>query len=250
LGGETTDTPRRPRAETSPLRDAPSAAWQTRARALVAEAEARLWSPQGERALAYLREKRGFADETLRGARLGYLPAERREDPARWGLAGEGVWLPRGVVIPCKVLGNLWYVKIRRPAGEPKYVLARGSAPALFGAATVADHDIAVYTEGEFDALLVEQTAGDLVAAVTMGSASLLPTGRWLWGLRRIRRILAAFDTDAAGAKGSARLGALCERVRPARPLGAKDLTDMHLAFGDLRAWVRYQLRRHAEGLP
>ena len=61
------------------------AAWQSRAKAVAVEAERALWAPCGARALAYLRG-RGFTDDTIRGARLGYVPKDLREAFEAWGL--------------------------------------------------------------------------------------------------------------------------------------------------------------------
>ena len=63
------------------------------------------------------------------------------------------------------------------------------------------------------------QEAGDLVDVATLGSATASPGGRWLTKLLPARRILAAYDHDAAGAKGASALAALSGRVnvRPAR---------------------------------
>src|SRR6266498_3009618 len=85
----------------------PTDVWRARGLGFVAECEAALWSPAGERARAYL-HRRGLHDQTLRSWRVGFHPIERRYEPAeRWGLpaqTGDGrqalTWLPRGVVLP------------------------------------------------------------------------------------------------------------------------------------------------------
>ena len=48
--------------------------------------------------------------------------------------------------------------------------------------------------------------------------------------LAEARRVLVAYDADVAGVKGAAALAGLAGRVRITRPLGAKDLTEMHRA--------------------
>jgi len=259
----------------------PSARWQAAARAFAEQARAILWSAAGERALAYLREKRGLSDDSIRAAGLGYCPKARGVPTAPWGVAGTAVWLPRGVTIPCAVEDALWYVKVRRPRAPdpvtgavdelaayvgpdprwkdgtagPKYLGLRGSKPALFGVDGVTGKAMTVLAEGEFDALLLHQEAGELVDVVTLGSASLPLAGRWLWALRDAARIVAAYDTDGAGADAGAKASLRSARVRVARPLDGKDLTEMHQAGGDLRAWASYLLERHvpasvSTGLP
>src|SRR5262249_50080315 len=123
VAGHAVDAPSRPPTpRTSPPgNDAPPpAAWQARARAVIAQAIECLWSDVGPAALAYLQEQRGLTDGTIRVAGLGYNPAAQYDEPATWGLGGQQVCVPRGLVIPCEAAGQLWYVKVRRPGGEPK----------------------------------------------------------------------------------------------------------------------------------
>lgn len=243
----------------------PPEAWQQAAREFCDQAAECLWSKAGFNAFHYLFNERlrCLDPETIRRYHLGYNPTDRYLRPARWGLDGERkLWLPRGIVIPCEVGGVLWYVKVRRPqvddvlgwlVGKPdsdaptaKYVQVRGSKPALFGADGLAGHDVAVLTEGEFDAMLLSQDGGDLVGVATMGSATTKLSDRWLWSLVGARRILACYDRDVAGERADQRLVGLSDRVRVVRPVGGKDLTEMRVAGGDLRAWVRDNLTRYA----
>lgn len=258
----------------------PPDAWQQRGRALGAESCAALWARQGAAALAWLRG-RGLSDDTIRAAQLGYNAQPGFEILAQWGLPAEvnpdtgkprKVFVPRGIVIPCEVGGALWYLKIRRVPGDmfacagcrrtltepgecshcgednPKYLQIRGGRPALFGADTMRGKSAAVLCEGELDALLLGQEAGDLAGVATLGSASnradvadfaeyLLPVGRYLL----------AYDLDGAGANGAAALASLTRRARrvsvPALP-GVKDLTEFHKAGGNLRAWLAFELAR------
>jgi len=241
LGG--LDLPSRPVHVASPAADdtPPPAAWQERAAAFAADCEAVLWSDTGARALAYLRDKRGLNDATIRYWHLGYNRADRYEKPEAWGLdAGAGkVWLPRGVVIPCQVGGVRWYGKIRRPAGKPKYVSVKGGRATLFGADLVAGWPVVLLCEGEFDAVLLHQQAGDLAGVAALGSASRRTlSDSWVQQLLGARRILVACDTDDPGEKGAAWLLLQSRRMRRVRPLRGNDLTDFYQAGGDLRAWV------------
>lgn len=238
----------------------PNPKWQEKARAFCAWGEKQLWSQAGIGALTYLRERRGLTDATIRHWHLGYNPTDLWRDPNVWSLDGGKIWLPNGIVIPCQVGEVIWNVKVRRPvagddlteligpsaSGLPpaKYLKVRGSKSALFGVSTAADRDVLVITEGEFDAILLWQEAGDLVGVATMGSASDPLGTRWLWELRHCSRILACFDLDDAGEHGRSRLEALSARVRVAAPLGAKDLTEMHQRGGDLRAWTLFNIRK------
>jgi hypothetical protein len=121
-------------------------------------------------------------DDTLRLWVVGYNPRDRREPAPSWGLDGEDVWLPRGLVLPWLVGGDrVSMVKIRRPAADrprDKYVAVRGGHPLLYGADTLRPGWPAVLCEGELDTLLVAQAAEDRTATVSLGSASRRPTKR------------------------------------------------------------------------
>ena len=80
----------------------PPAVWSERAAAFVEESEASLWSDAGAGARAYLMGKRrNLNEDTLRAWRVGFQPRERRfERASAWGLDGQDVWLPRGIVLP------------------------------------------------------------------------------------------------------------------------------------------------------
>lgn len=161
-----------------PATVAPSSLWQARARELVEEGEARMWTPAGAKALAYL-HTRGFTEATLREAHVGYHPCNGYEAPERWGMpAGhKAVWIPRRILLPCFVRGEIWKVWVRRPTGEPKYVALAGSRNALYGADTVQPGHLAMLVEGIFDALAIRQAAGDLVAGVAKDPAEMLQAG-------------------------------------------------------------------------
>src|SRR5438067_4287807 len=76
----------------------PSATWRVRGEQYVAQAEARLWSDAGVQARRWLAE-RGLTEESVRRWNLGYQPADIWENPAPWGLEGDRIWLPHGIVI-------------------------------------------------------------------------------------------------------------------------------------------------------
>jgi hypothetical protein len=239
----------------------PAPAWQDRAAAAVDRAEALLWSPAGARALEYLRQDRGLTDDSIRRWRLGYVADDAFDPPGAWGLpAGtKRIWLPRGILIPSEVHGDLYYVTVPRPVldcagrpdalarrlgvrpagGVPKYVRPRGHTAALFGAGTLAARSIALDLEGELDVIVTVQQAGDLVGAVTMGGTTIPVGGRWLLALSGARRIIAIRDNDGAGAAAAAKLKSLSRRMRVASyPSTAKDATALHAGGGDLRGWV------------
>lgn len=216
----------------------PSAEAQDVAHEIIVQSKHMLWTDRGEKARAWL-HGRGLTDETLHRWQIGYVPGR----PNQWvDLAG--LHVPCGIVIPGIVGDVVWYVKIRRAAGKPKYLQIKGLAtPALFGADTLATHDVAVMTEGEFDAMLLDQVAGDIAGAMTLGSQSVgLNVPTWAGYLLPIAHLLVAYDIDAAGEVGASRLMRITSRaLRVTVPVlrdGDKDITDYYRRGGDLRAWL------------
>ena len=232
-----------------PIGEPPSRQWQAIARRIIDECVEMLWSDRGIKARIWL-NARGLNDETLRHWRIGFNPSNRRI---------AGLYVERGIVIPCLVDDQVWYVKIRRPMGEPKYVQIKGSRPALFGADSLAQHDYAIITEGEFDAMLVWQICvndeyppgrkRDLVGVATLGSAgSRLDVETWARYLLPVARFLICYDADAAGVKGAGLWNDLTSRARrvnvPTLRPNDKDLTDYHLAGGRIVDLVSFEIAR------
>jgi DNA primase len=227
--------PIRPQIETI-ASEPPSEAWQEAARRVVTIAEDTLWSSEGEPALTYLLEQRGLTPPTIRRARLGYIPGDFQD----WReIAGLNV--PCGICIPWFASDELWAVKVRRASGLPKYMqIAGGSTHGLYNADALYQNTIALFCEGEFDALLVAQEAGELVAPVTLGSATARLTARWYGMLVGHRTIFVTYDRDEAGKRGTERLLKLSPRFRELPLSRGKDISDFYLNGGDLYAWLRF----------
>lgn len=233
-----------PRREAS--RRLPDPAWQSAALVAVGRAEAALWGTAGERARAWL-GARGLREETLRACRVGFT---------RGGIV-DGLRLSGpAIVLPWFIEGEVWALKLRMlevAPGAPRYLWgawadrARAAAEPTGTAAlyhtprpTPGGRPI-VLVEGEFDAILLWQEAGDLADVATLGSASKpldTQSMRLLWPYPRV---LVAYDADEAGDRGAAdileRLGRARRASSPAAPPG-KDLTDAHRQGVDLRAWL------------
>jgi DNA primase len=246
----------------------PQADWQAAALQAVEVCQHNLWDPAGEAARAYL-QGRALQAETLHYWRLGYSPG------ARFGSAGQSnLWVPRGVLIPCQALGQVWYLKVallpgqrvrcekcRKPAAarQPcpqcgalnKYRGVKGNrSAAIFGADDLVGVDLALFVEGEFDAMLAWQELRDVISVCTLGSATNQPDlATWGPYLAPLRLVLAAYDADEAGQRGGRALQALSERVRligppasdPAEP-AVKDITDFVLQGGELWPWLKGEL--------
>jgi len=211
-------------------------AWDNKvALAVVQECEAALWASQGEKARTWLHH-RGLRDDTLRSWRIGYHLSDQRL---------HGLFVPRGIVIPCFVDDMVWYIKVRRPVPPlpgPKYRQVAGGKAALFGLDHLGGHRTVVICEAELDALLLWQEAGDFVDVVALGSKVTRPPLTWLMRLVGATTWLLALDCDADDA--AAWWGEFSARVRRVHVPQGNDITEFTQTGGDLRAWVEFHLNR------
>jgi DNA primase len=263
LGGHFQSNVTQPRAVPLPALVMPSAAWRANAQTIIDECVKLLWEDQGAVARAWLRQ-RGIGEQAMLRWKLGYNPTSREI---------AGLWIHNGMLIPCVEADRPWYIKIRLLPGLPfscsgckqnltepglcpfcqaknKYRGVKGSCTrALFGVDTLSGHHLAVLAEGEFDAILLHQAAGDLAGVITLGSASSTPDVNY-WGsfLLPIACLLLAYDLDEAGQTGAKRLLNLSDRAHvlavPKIQAQDKDLTDFHVRGGNLRAWLSYEINR------
>jgi hypothetical protein len=228
--------PGRPRPSIKPPADAPTEPKgmpEADALALVEAAAARLWTPEGRDALAYL-HGRGLTDETIKAARLGWTPGVSvltRE--------GDRCYRALGVVIPWFSSGRLALVKVRQPEGrKPKYAEVFRDPARLIcypGPETIRTGRPLIVTEGEFDCMLLSQNLSYLdVSVVTLGSASARPGPAALGPMLAAAPWFIATDADEAGDRSASGWPARARRVRP--PGGRKDWTGLHLTgFNRLR---------------
>jgi DNA primase len=219
------------------------AIWQKRGMEFIAEAEAIMWSPDGQAALNYL-HKRGLKDGTIKRYRLGFCPYDKYEQADVWGYALESskVWLAKGITIPNINRETLWSINIRRPDSTPKYIKVKGSRNALFGANNLVGADVGLLCEGEFDCIIADQEIGDAIGVATLGGASQrLDLATWGPYLMRLQTIFVVYDSDSAGVRGAEDLAHLGNRLkRITLPDGNwKDINDYILAGGDLWAWLK-----------
>ena len=215
-------SPTRPPADASA---GPSGMPEADALTLVEAAAARLWTPEGRDALAYLHDERHLTPETIRAARLGWTPGATV--PTREGDRG---YRALGVVIPWLAGGRLVLAKIRQPDGRrPKYVEGfrdPGRLVCYPGPEMVRSGRPLVIVEGEFDALLLGQELAPFdVAVITLGSASSRPGPAILGRMLAAAPWFIATDSDEAGDRSASGWPARSRRLRP--PEG-KDWTEFH----------------------
>jgi len=204
-----------------------SAVWSSLARNLVRQCERRLWSPSGEKALAYLHESRHLSDRTIYQQHLGYNKHECLfgSGPAR---------VSNGISIPWFCEGEVTAINIRRPGGKPKYRTVGGSRKELFYIA--GSTQTLVVVEGEFDAMLLAQEL--CVSTAATGSASTISESLFFLALA-YPKIYILPDGDLAGSAMAEKWRSykcFSSRLKVLR-LSAHDATDFVSEGGDLADW-------------
>jgi hypothetical protein len=155
------------------------------------------------------------------------------------------IWLPRGIVIPWFADNHLWKIQIRRPAGDPRYYTLPGQRNGLFNADAIKPGQGAMLVEGAFDAIAVQQEAGDLVAAVATGSTGARAT-RWILRIARCTPLLLGFDADQGGNAPATFWKNIFPGARRCTTI-TNDPAEMLQRGLSLRSWVQLTLGQQQE---
>lgn len=220
----------------------PSEAWRSKAERFVAWCHDRLL--ENTEILEWLERARGIDRKAIEAAGLGWNPADAWRDRPEWGLPEElnaegkpkRLWLPAGLVIPAYAPdGKLMRVRVRRPEGEPRYVVVAGSSnmPLVCG-----ESGPVVIVESELDALLIgSKVPGVLVVA--LGSASIRPDRETTAAIESAAALLVSLDADSAGGKAAWNFWGqnFPQAKRWPVPAG-KDPTEAFTLGLDLAAWI------------
>jgi hypothetical protein len=219
--------------------------WDLSARTFLIECGQAIWSDEGEKAVIWL-ENRGLKFESVIKAEIGYNPHDYNGDPAEWGVPGEKVWLPRGIVIPCFYGVELQYIKIRRPVGKPKYSIIKGSRGWIYGGDTFKDKLTAFLFESELDSLLALQTLPGVGCASLPAGNNLHPDYQTIFD--PVGDLIVAYDQDPEGQKAADKLVHNKPHFHKAFPLPmGKDLSEFYQAGGDVLQWMLDELNRMVE---
>ncbi|MEA4857748.1 MAG: CHC2 zinc finger domain-containing protein [Solidesulfovibrio sp.] len=206
---------------------------------------------------------RGLTPETIQACRVGWNPRMSRDPRESWGLPPEvnaetgnpkTVWLPRGLVVPSFRAGAVTAIKIRRPdwrEGDPapKYAWTVGGCMSPMTLGVAPGQPVAV-VEGELDALLIHQAAGDLVTAMAMRSAKNKPDASAHALLNAAPLILVALDADEAGREGWLWWRATYPQAKRLPPILGKDPGESLKAGLDLRVWIQVGLTPQPQRRP
>jgi len=129
---------------------------------------------------------------------------------------------------------------------ERKYWALKGgnTRGALFGVDGVRGEDVLVLEEGEFNAMVLWQEAGDLVDVVSTGSCSVRPERLWPWRdvFLMAQTVFVRFDPDAEG-KADEFAKALGRRFRRVQVPSGGDTNEYHQK-GSVRDWIAFELAR------
>jgi DNA primase len=241
--------PRRRPVNATRVVEEPTAAWRARADTFVAECERALGCPDGNRTRDYL-HGRGISGPAIRHARLGLNVVAKRESRTLWGLHGDrGVWVPRGIVLPVTgAAGALRGLQIHRAGADPKYVTVAGGTNALYGAPRLSAAKPAILVEGAFDAIAIDQAAGDIVTPVATLSTTGARQPRWFARLSQAPLLLLCFDADEGGRAACEYWSGVFPTAHVWRPTDG-DPSDMWARGGDvgLRRWVVQGLGREID---
>lgn len=197
--------------------------------------------------LDQLHRERGISPETAKRWLLGWNPSPLKRPGMKWGIEGELI-IPTGLVIPNVYNGNLVSIKVRREHGTPKYHIVRGSRVFPY----VLPGDVTktlMIVEGEFDALLAWEVAGDVLTPIAAGGCSNHPGPETLELITGAVVLLDCLDVDEAGENAGAWWRDWFPhsyRWRPTR----KDPGEMNQAGEDVRRWIFAGIREalHEKG--
>jgi hypothetical protein len=177
---------------------------------LVTMTKMNLWENQDLPVWDKLRQ-RGLSDQTIENAVLGWISRDRWDIRAKCGLPTElnennrpkKLWIPEGLLIPIynadQKIVRLWCRRFIKEG--PKYYCFPGSSMKIFTLGTAGRPIVIV--ESDLDAWLINQQAGDIVTAASLGSSGKKPDSEFCAYLITAPKILVALDADPAGKKAA-----------------------------------------------
>jgi DNA primase len=206
---------------------------------------------------------RGFTIDSIKQFKIGFNLGDVRghdfrENRQDWGMENQlkddgtprRLWLPVGFTIPTfSSEGRVIKVKIRRTFWQegdklPKYVEVSGSklSPSIYGDTRLP---LGLVLESEFDGLLVQQEAADLLYCVSLGGSTKLIDAHTDTLLRQTKDILFLPDFDEAGALAWVKWKKRYSQIhRILSPIG-KSAGDAFLEGINLRDWIHSSMKQN-----
>jgi hypothetical protein len=96
--------------------------------------------------------------------------------------------------------------------------------------------------------MLVDQLAGDIVTAVTLGGCRARPDRPTISVLNGCSVLLGLYDADREGQAGLERLRRALARLTPVAVPHGKDVTEFHQRGGDVRGLIQAAARSKLSG--
>lgn len=163
-------------------------------------------------AFEWLKIERGLTAETIAKHKLGWADGKLHAHLKARGFANEAIrgcnlinadgsdFFVNRITIPYMVNGQVLQIRGKDPKG--KYFTPPGDKVRPYNIDAARDATTLVVTEGEFDALVVEQLGYSTIGIPGANSWQ----ESWNGYLETTRKVLAVFDRDEAGAKGFQKL--------------------------------------------
>jgi hypothetical protein len=195
--------------------------------------------------------QRGFTPKTMKVCKVGWNPHPLWIAREEWGLsdsAEKKLWIPKGLVLPTFDVDTQEPIKlkIRRDDWEegddfPKYIEISGGmqTPSRYG--NVLDKPIMI-VESEFDAILIQQVAGDIVSCMALGGASKRPDAEAHKLLARAPMVIFSLDVDSAGAIAYQWWKKVYPKLKLWLPPIGKSPGEAQEKGIDLREWISFCL--------
>ncbi len=205
-------------------------------------------------------QDRGFTIESVRRYKIGFNSGDNqgydfKRSRQDWGLeerikddgTPQKIWLPVGFTIPTfSTDGQIAKLKIRRSAWKegdnlPKYVEVSGSksCPSIYGNTQLP---VGLVLESEFDGLLIQQEASDLIYCIALGGSTKPIDAHTDALLRATQHVLFLPDFDQAGAITWVKWKRLFPQIHRILTPTGKGAGDAWLAGIDLRKWIESEI--------
>lgn len=206
--------------------------------------------------------ERGFSMESVIRYKIGFNPGDPQGQDIRrerqdWGLKNQlkengssrKLWLPVGFTIPTLDSAGLPIkVKIRRTAWKegdklPKYVEVSGlkASPSIYGDANLPT---GLILESEFDGLLVQQEAADLVYCIALGGSTKPVDLHTDTLLKQTKTILFLPDFDEAGATAWVKWKRQYPCIHQILTDRGKSAGDAFLEGVNLKEWIKQAIAK------
>jgi DNA primase len=232
----------------------PLKVWQSKALSFVERAQQVLSTRQNKKIREWL-INRGLREKTIKSNRLGWNPNDVFFDRGEWGLPekikenGKPVmlWVPAGLILPSFKAEEIHKISIRRsdpfdfdrlPQKGGRYVILSGSSaktPLILG----GEKDCLIIVESDLDAMLINQEAGDLISAISIGPVTNRPDKETTNLIVNSRLTLISLDRDEAGGKSALRWWIKqFPNARRWPSIKGKDPGEDYQAGVNLRDWI------------